>query len=269
MALAEEWLDFPAPEGVLKAFAVRPDGAPPWPALIILHPVTGVTEHVKDVTRSYAADGYFAFAPDLYTNDPAYPTHTRDDIDAAAHIGPNVATWDVHLAKFDEPRRSAVRAARQWMSDRPNGSYIHSVHGAFSFLAARPDIGLIGSIGYCMGGRLTAGLAALGVDLTAGVIYYGGSPADDEAKNVRAALQGHYAVTDRGITSKVYEFALALNAAGKSFEYSVYDAGHGFNDAMSPLSYNPAAARTARERASIFLAHHLKSPSLERSAGHA
>jgi hypothetical protein len=38
-------------------------------------------------------------------------THTQDDINAAAYIWPSVATWDAHLAKFDEQRRTL---SAQW-----------------------------------------------------------------------------------------------------------------------------------------------------------
>lgn len=257
MSSRDETVSFAAPGGNIDGFLALPSTPPPWPALIIIHPVTGLTEHVNATARSFAVEGYLALAPDLYTNDTGYGNHTAENINEAAHMGPNSNGWDAHLAKFTEPRRSAILAARRWMTDRPHGSYIDLVRAAFDYLKGRADVGPIGSIGYCMGGRLTAELAALGVDLAAGVIYYGGSPKGEAVANVRGPLSGHYGVTDRGITGGVYEFALAMKAAGKSFEYSVYDADHGFDDATAPHAYNAAAARTARRRASEFLAEHL------------
>jgi carboxymethylenebutenolidase len=253
----EEWITFETQSESLRGYLVRPAGRPPWPALLIIHPVTGVTGHVRDVVRSYAADGYLALAPDLYTNDVDYPKHDVGDINEAAHMGPNTADWDAHLARFAEPQRSRVLAARKWISGRPPGGYLDEVKAAFEYLTHRPDVSVVGSIGYCMGGRLTAALAALGVELAAGVIYYGGSPKADEVAKIRCPLEGHYGVTDVGITGKVYEFARAMKAAGLHFAYCVYDADHGFNDPTAH-AWNAQAAQQARERASAFLAKHLK-----------
>lgn len=250
-------VSFAALGGSIDGYVATPATPAPWPALILIHPVTGLTQNVRETARSFADEGYLALAPDLYTNDAGYPNHAVADINEAAHMGPNSSGWESHLAKFAEPRRGAILAARQWMSARPHGSYIDLVGAAFDYLKGRDDVGLIGSIGYCMGGRLTAELGVLGVDLAAGVIYYGGSPKAEEAARVKGPLAGHYAVTDQGITRGVYDFALAMKAAGKSFEYCVYDADHGFDDSTAPHAYNAEAARTARGRASEFLAKHL------------
>jgi carboxymethylenebutenolidase len=257
MSSLDRTVSFAAPGGNINGYFATPATPPPWPALIVIHPVTGLTQNVEETVVSFAAEGYLALAPDLYTNDAGYSHQDFHDINEAAHMGPNSSGWDAHLAKFAEPRRAAILAARKWMTDRPHGAYIDLIRASFDYLKTRSDVGKIGSIGYCMGGRLTGALAALGVDLAAGVIYYGGSPKASEAANVKGPLSGHYGVTDQGITGGVYEFALAMKAAGKSFEYSVYDADHGFNDPTAPHAYNEAAARTARKRASEFLAKHL------------
>lgn len=255
--MADDWVTFDGPDAPLRGYLVQPSGPPPWPALLVIHPVTGVTESVRDIVRDYAGDGYLAFAPDLYTNDGKYPQQAVADINEAAHMGPNAASWDAHLAQFAEPRRSKILAAREWMSGRPGGGYVAEVRAAFEYLKRRADVSAVGSIGYCMGGRLTASLAAQGVDLAAGVIYYGGSPKNEEVAKIRCPLEGHYGVTDVGITGKVYEFAQAMKAAGLHFAYSVYDADHGFNDPEAH-AWNADAARQARERSGAFLATHLK-----------
>ncbi len=255
--MTDQWITFDGPDAPLRAYLVQPSGPPPWPALLIIHPVTGITEHVQEIVRDYAADGYLAVAPDLYTNDRLYPQQATEDINEAAHMGPNAASWDAHLAHFAEPRRSKILAAREWISGRPGGGYVSEVRAAFDYLKARSDVNAVGAIGYCMGGRLTATLAAQGVDLAAGVIYYGGSPKTDEVANIRCPLEGHYGVTDVGITGKVYEFAQAMKASGLHFAYSVYDADHGFNDPTAH-AWNADAARQARERSSEFLAKNLK-----------
>lgn len=65
-------------------------------------------------------------------------------------------------------------------------------------------------------------------------------------------------MTDSKITSGVYDFAVAMKAAGKHFAYTVYDADHGFNDLPPARGYNPEVARVAHARSSEFLAKYLK-----------
>ena len=254
--MTEQWAQFDAVGGALRGFLVQPSAPPPWPALLLLHPIAGVMAQMQSIARGFAAAGYLTLAPDLYTNDPGYQKVEVADIITA--LGSPGADFEERLARLPEPRRSGVRAAREWMTNRPKGHYVDGASGAFEYLKARNDVNRIGAIGYCMGGQLVGRLAALGVDLAAGVIYYGASPALDGVPQIRGPLEGHYGVTDRKITGGVYDFALAMKAAGKHFAYTVYDADHGFNDDPPARGHNAYAARLAQERATAFLAEHLK-----------
>ena len=97
-------------------------------------------------------------------------------------------------------------------------------------------------------------LAVTGADLAAGVIYYGGPPKLDLVPNIRGVLQGHYASTDHGITGRIPGFAAAMKAAGKEFTYYVYEAAHGFANAIHLNARNEPAAKLANERTREFLA---------------
>lgn len=255
--MTDQWVRFDAVGGAIRGFLVEPTAPPPWPGLIVIHPIAGVMAQIQEIVRGYAADGYLTLAPDLYTNDPGYQRIEVADI-VAAHGSPDEPDWEERMARIPEPRRTAVRAAREWMTNRPKAHYADGVRGAFDYLTARSDVTRIGAVGYCMGGQLVGALAAQGVDLAAGVIYYGTSPPLADVPNIRAPLEGHYGVTDRRITSGVYEFALAMKAAGNHFAYTVYDADHGFIDAPPARGYNPEATRLANARTSAFLAEHLR-----------
>lgn len=222
---------------------------------MVVHPVSGVSSDIEELVAGFAADGYLTLAPDLYTHDPEFPQHSTENIYEAAHLG-NQADREAHLAGFDEPRRNAILAAENWMRTRSRDP-IDLVEAAFHYLHGRDDVSRVGSIGFCMGGRLTGTLAGRGVDLAAGVVFYGGSPKADVVANIRCPMDGHYGVTDRRITGGVYDFALAMNAAGKHFSYSVYNADHGFVHPPAH-SHNPEAARLALERAGVFLERYVK-----------
>src|SRR5438105_2704573 len=47
-------------------YLARPDGDGNGAALVIVQEWWGLNEHIKDIARRYADEGYVAFAPDLY-----------------------------------------------------------------------------------------------------------------------------------------------------------------------------------------------------------
>lgn len=259
MPISDERVTFSIASGTNGAFVATPSTPAPWPALIVIHPITGLDEMMMERTRDFARAGYLAIAPDIYSNDAGYSAHEPEYIELAAHIwlGRDDAAVEAELQTFEPHARQRILSAHEWVIARPTTTYIEVIAGCFDYVRKRPGVRATGSIGYCMGGRLTAELAALGVDLGAAVIYYGTGPKPEAIPNIRCPVQGHYAVTDRGITGRVYDFALAMRAAGKSFNYSVYDADHGFGEPQAKV-YNPEAARIAGHRSNAFLAELLR-----------
>jgi carboxymethylenebutenolidase len=152
------------------------------------------------------------------------------------------------------------------MNARPMGGYINLVRACFEYLTTRRDVAAIGSLGYCMGGRLVGELAAEGADLAAGVIYYGAPPKFENIPKIRCPLSGHYAATDHAITDKIPAFAAAMAAAGKEFTYEIYDANHGFSLTPGMPGYDEAATRLSMGRIAEFLARHLKAAAVAHAA---
>ncbi|MCV7178727.1 dienelactone hydrolase family protein [Mycolicibacterium sphagni] len=56
----------PAVEGRLRGHLAIPDGDGPWPGVLVVHDVLGVTTDLKRITDRFAASGYLAIAPSLY-----------------------------------------------------------------------------------------------------------------------------------------------------------------------------------------------------------
>jgi carboxymethylenebutenolidase len=249
-----ETVDFSTAIGGHRALVATPAGASPWPAIIVVHTIVGIAS-VERRVRDFAAAGYLAVAPDLYTHDAGFAMHDPKMIEAAARmsIAADDASRATLLQHYSAGQREAIAAARAWIDGRPTPAYTTIVAGCYEYVRARPDVRAIGCIGYCMGGRLSAELAANGAELAAAVVYYGPSPKAESAPNVRCPIEGHYAVTDRAITGKVYDFALAMHAAGKTFNYCVYEGAHGFAERAADV-YNPAAAQLADARSNAFLA---------------
>lgn len=255
-----EWIRFRAPGGEFRAFTVKPEGPPPWPTLIAIHAASGLDPHHENLTRDFAAQGYFTVSPDIYSNDANYRTFLLADVEDGMVIGPRIKDIDAYLAQFPKSRHESILRARDWIDARPGDTYIDTIRACYEMLRPRQDVAAIGVIGFCMGGRLVAELAATGADLAAGVIYYGIDPKRELIGNIRCPLLGHYGVIDKRITDRVPDFAAAMKAAGKDFTYHVYEAGHGFANAVYLKAHNVEATRRAGERTKAFLAAHLKAP---------
>ncbi len=51
----------------MKAFVAAPHTKEQRPTIIVVQEWWGLTDHIKDIARRYAAEGYVAIAPNLYS----------------------------------------------------------------------------------------------------------------------------------------------------------------------------------------------------------
>src|SRR3989442_4763711 len=129
----------------IPAYFARPLGDGPYGAVIVLHHMPGWDEATKEITRTFAANGYLALCPNL---------HFREKPDASS---PSEAA-------------QAVRDA----GGVPDARCVGDAAGAARFLRSHPMAnGKVGVIGYCSGGR-QAYLVACSLELDAAVDCYGG-----------------------------------------------------------------------------------------------
>src|SRR5215212_11950765 len=56
-------------DGQIPAYYARPQGAGPFPTVLVVQEIFGVHEHIKDVCRRFAKEGYLAVAPALYARE--------------------------------------------------------------------------------------------------------------------------------------------------------------------------------------------------------
>ena len=255
-----EWTEI---GGQVRGFLARPSVPPPWPALIVIHAIVGIDDHIERLAESFAAEGYCVAAPDIYANDPGFKQHDHNIIEIAAHMGADAAKQKETLARFSTEQQAAILKARAWIGARPGHTYIDTVRAVYDALEVQREIRAIGAIGFCMGGRLVGELAATGAALAAGVIHYGSPPKLELVPRIVAPLEGHYASTDTPITGKIPAFAAAMKAAAKEFSYCVYEADHGFSLGNTRF---PEAARLAMTRSRAFLAARLRPAALAGAA---
>lgn len=228
----------------VPVFVARPrDAGARRPGLVLIQEIFGVNEHIQDMARRLACNGYVVAAPDLFHRTGPWQTYAYTDV------------------------ARAMEAAATLTEERTVGD----LRAALAYLAAQPDVDptRLGMIGFCMGGRLTfAGAALLAPMVKAGAIYYGGGitesrpgwpvPLIDRAGDVRCPLIAFFGGLDKHIPrEQVERIDAALAAAGVNRQVYFYpEADHGFMcDARA--SYHPRAAQDAWHRTLLFFSAHL------------
>jgi carboxymethylenebutenolidase len=275
MKLETGWVEYQSAGQGIPAFFARPLGVrTPLPAVIVIHELYGVEEHIEDLTQRFAAAGYEALAPDLWGAGGARPEAlTRARVAALRDfLNANPAAWsgaqgrEEALGRVAEPERGRLAAKLGGLFGSDEGRparfarYTEILRGAVAHLRAGAQGTAnrkIGSVGFCLGGGLSGLLAATEPTLRAAVIFYGSPPAADKIPGVGCPVLGHYADPDPRITPNIPAFAEAMRASGKDFEHHIYNsAPHAFfNDTSG--AYRPDAARMAWARTLWFLLRHL------------
>lgn len=219
-----------AQAGPLSVYVAKPAGATDLPAIVVIHENRGLNPHIRDVARRAALAGYVAIAPDYLSADGT-PTPENED-QAREQIGALDASQTLQngLAVLDYAR------------------------------TGRDDVnGRVGVVGFCWGGGQVNSLAANDPALDAAVAFYGRQPSAEEAAQIEAALQLHYASLDERINEGIPAYTEALDAAGVEYEMLMYEgANHAFHNDTNEARYDADAAQLAWQRTMAFFDQHLK-----------
>jgi carboxymethylenebutenolidase len=266
MAIVSETIERPGFTGYL-ARPERARGA--LPGLLILQEAWGVDAHIEDVTRRFAAAGYVALAPDLYAQGGARPEPlsrarlallVRFVNEAGANVFGDPEARARALAERPEAERAPLAESLERLSAIAYGggrdALVGIVAAAAAYLRTERDDTRgqkLGSVGFCMGGGISALLACRDPELGAAVVFYGAAPGPDQIADIRCPVLGLYGGTDQRITGQVPALVQNMASAGKTFEHQIYpQAGHAFFNDGRP-TYDAAAARDAFARTLVFL----------------
>ncbi|MFY9730304.1 MAG: dienelactone hydrolase family protein [Candidatus Acidiferrales bacterium] len=220
----------------MQAFVARPEEKGPFPGMLVFQEAFGVNAHIRDVAQRIAREGYVAIAPELFHRSAAPGLEVRyDDFPSAMP----------HMKALTEQGLSDdVRACYDWLRD--------SSH-------VTPE--RIGSIGFCMGGRVSF-LANATVELHAAISFYGGGIAPallPRAANLHAPMLFFWGGLDKHIPQDQIRSVIdAVKAAGKPYiNVEISDADHGFFCDARP-TYNQVAAKEAWSLVTSFLEAYVK-----------
>ena len=226
----------------LPAYLARPAESGPHPGLLLAHGIHGYEEHMKDMARRYAALGYAAIVPALYSRDGFLTVVEESDLDLA---------------------RGALAA-------RPNAQTVGDLQGGLDYLRSSAHVSdRIGVVGFCSGGRLGLVFASSGARVDVFVNFYSNglfqstgansTPPGELAASLSCPMLGLFGDADTNPSpSDVARLRDVLEQSGKTFELISYKgAGHAFMS-DTRASYHPEAAQMAWGRCLEWLSRYLK-----------
>lgn len=247
----------------IDAYLALPSGEGSHPAIIVIHEIWGLDDHIRDVARRFAEQGFVALAPDLYTGEwreAMNPQRIMAGMQFLRTAPPEIQRDPSRLAQaleqFSPEERSALQTLMRVMRSEQRASFAEDVLGAIRYLDREPgvDPARIACLGFCMGGGITAQVATKARDLWRAVIFYGENPPLEAVPKIRAEVLGLYGGEDPRITDTVPQLAKAMAEAGKEFTYRVFPgAPHAFFNDSREATYRPLAAADAWAQVLSFL----------------
>jgi carboxymethylenebutenolidase len=230
--LKDGMVQYPSDGIAMQAYVVGPNSRGAKPALIVIQEWWGLNDHVKDVARRYAKEGYVVIAPDLYSR-----------------LGHRVTTDPNEAGKL----MNMLRQEDGLKDLNATVAYLKAIDGV--------DADRIGVTGFCMGGSFALLLPCVNQAIKAAVPFYGQVPnPDTPLQHLASPVLYIYGEDDGWITkADVMRLATALKKYQKNGEVKTYPgAPHAFFNNTRPDVYKPAEANDAWNRATTFFAQHLK-----------
>jgi len=226
----------------LPVYEARPATGSNFPILLVISEIWGVHEYVRDSTRRFAKEGFYAIAPELYFREGGMQ---GKDFQQMSQISGKVTR-----AQYLGDLRAAADYAKQqsW---------------------ARAD--RMGVTGFCGGGALTLHFTAEYPGVSAAAPWYGqvkraysdapGVDAFSLMDKIKAPVLGFYGEADTGIpVEDVKRFEAELRKTNPNVEFVLYPgAPHAFFSDDRPQVYRKEASEDAWKRCVAFFDKHLKS----------
>jgi|SRR6185312_996969 len=239
-------VEIPSGDVRMPAYRAKPENGAAFPTVIVIQEIFGIHEHIKDLCRRLAKEGYLAVAPYLYAREGEV----------------------AHLSEIEEIRKVVGRVPdAQVMRDLDATVEWSSQDGG--------DTSRLALTGFCWGGRIVWLYSAYTSRFNAGAAWYGrlaGHTSGLQPKNpvdvaaeLKVPVRGFYGGKDAGIPlDTVEQMRLGIEAASaaandvsrRASRIDVYpEAQHGFNADYRP-AYDPAAARDAWSKMLAFFKEH-------------
>jgi carboxymethylenebutenolidase len=215
-------------------------------ALIVIHEIWGLVDHIKDVADRYAAEGYLVVAPDILSH---------------GGVTPEVGAEINRLMFFgtEEERAEVQPVMREKMAPVRSPEYGAWAVSALTKVVDYLDIqlgvdGRIAVLGFCFGGTYSFALAAADPRIRSSIPFYGAPPETSDLARIQCPVLALYGATDERLIETLPDVTERMNDAGVDFASHVYEnAGHAFFNDTNSVMYNADVAADAWRRSLEFL----------------
>ena len=224
--ISSDSVSFDGPASPMLGYVAQPAAPGEYPAIVVIHEIFGLNDHIRDIARRLAKAGYVAIAPDL-----------------ASRSGGTEKSENII----------------QELIASPIEENLADLNAVVDYLKQLPECdGNIGAIGFCFGGAMTLAMAGAITTVRAAVSYYGVTPEPaDSLRSTTAAVLAHYGETDERVNASIGRLETVL--AGKTFTKRIWPGvGHQFNNDTSG-AYNEKVALEAWNETLAWFARHLVS----------
>jgi len=220
-ALRTETIDYKQGETALKGYLAYDDASKTQrPGVLVVHEWWGLNDYAKMRAEKLAAEGYIAFALDMF-GEGKNTQHPQ-----------TAGEWAAAVAKNPEVAMARFQAGQAILAKHP--------------LTAP---GQIAAIGYCFGGRTVLGMALAGADLKAVASFHGALPQEPASGAVKAKVLICHGAADGFITpEQISTLEKNLAQAGADWQFVSYGgAKHSFTNpgadkaGLDGLAYNASA----------------------------
>ena len=216
-------ITFPGSDGAtIMAYQARlKSSSGPLPLVLVCHENRGLTEHIRDVVRRFAEEGYTACGVDLVSRQGGTAKISDPNQFSALLTGPNV---------------------------NPD-QFVGDFASAVAYYKTKSDLVQFDKIamnGYCFGGGVTWRSTEQIPELKAATPFYGAYPPLDQVNKIKAAVLGVYSSDPNDFANNMRDqLDQALTAAGVTHKFNVYPGTmHAFHNDTGP-AYNQDQALAA------------------------
>ncbi len=229
--ISSKWVQVQNDDLAIDAYLAMPEGSETYPGVIVIQEIFGVNEHIRDITRRLASEGYVAIAPAIYQR--------------------QAPGFEVGYSEED------VKQGREYKVQTQAEELIGDIQACINYLYSLPIVKQsgVGTIGFCFGGHVVY-LAATLDRVAATASFYGAQiatwcPGSDQptisrTKDITGTIYTFFGTEDPLIpnqqTEQIEESLKQHNIDHQVFRYE--GATHGFMCNRRD-SYSPDVAKDA------------------------
>jgi carboxymethylenebutenolidase len=212
--------------GVMVSFFAKPEGAGPFPGMIVIHEIFGLNPNIRQICQAFAGQGYAALAVDLFSN---------------------------------RNRAACMMQIFHGIMFRPlNNPILADLNSAFDFLKQKTDVDAerIGAVGFCMGGSYALQMAVTAKNMKAASVFYGANPKPLDTVAQACPIMGSY--PDKDFTTRAaHELEAKLVSYNIPHDIKIYEnTQHSFYS-QQRTPFEVEASKDAWQRMLNFFDEHL------------